>query len=73
MPKGVAGPDLASLHAAAPTPLLALKGLPEIEAGAMRLGFATRKGQPPVVGVSGHLAEGMVPDPHAEPIPGSRR
>ena len=76
VPKGVSGPTLGALDAAALTPPFALKGLGfahKSEAGAVRLGLAGLDGVEPMPGATGYLLEEMVTGGVAEVLIGARR
>jgi len=78
VPKGVSGPDLATLCQTARhlCPPLALKGLGfahKSENGAVRLGVRSLEGQAEMPGASGYLAEEMVQGAVAELLLGIRR
>ena len=76
VPKAVTGPGLAALDVAGLTPPYALKGLGfahKTEAGAVRLGLTSLKGQAPMPGATGYLVEEMVTGAVAEVLLGLRR
>ncbi len=78
VPRGVRAPTLDALREAAAglAPPLALKGLGPLhktEAGMVRLGLASLKGQPEMRGARGYLAEEMVAGAVAEILIGLRR